>query len=97
VGAERQEEVEQVLVDLASFGIGTSYAGRRFLMTDAHQIPLQATDLQALIVMPRDGGAEIQFGVAAKIEVLTWPDRWLTVILRARKEPMARRFLRIPS
>jgi hypothetical protein len=79
-----RREVTQTLVRLASFGAGTGEAGWRFGMTNAREIPLNPTDLEALVISPVDFEGRVVYSVIAEIDVRSTIDRWLTAIFRPR-------------
>jgi hypothetical protein len=79
-----REEVTQTLVRLASFGAGTQEAGWRLRMTNAREIPLNSTDLEALVVSPTSFEGQVVYSVIAEIEVRSALDRWLTAVFKPR-------------
>lgn len=83
----RREEVEQVVVTLEGFGVRTKQSGWRFQLTDSRGIPLSSTDLEALIVMPRNTRATAQFRIVAAIDILSPVDKLLTWAFKGKEEP----------
>ena len=77
-----RHEVTQTLVRLASFGAGTQEAGWRLSLTNAREIPLNSTDLEALVVSPTGFEGRVVYTVLAEIEVRSALDRWLTALFR---------------
>ena len=84
----RREEIEQIEVGMEIFGVRTKQAGWRFKLTDSREIPLSTTDLDALIVMPRESRTTAQFRIQATIDILSAVDKWLTLGFK-RKEDQA--------
>lgn len=89
VARVRREEVEQVAVTLESFGVRTKQSGWRFQLTDSREIPLSSTDLEALIVVPRNTIATAQFRLVAAIDILSSMDKWLTWAFKRKEEVAA--------
>ena len=85
IGTSRggREEVTQTLVRLASFGAGTHEAGWRLQMTNVREIPLNSTDLKALVISPTAFEGQVVYSVLAEIEVRSVLDRWLSAIFKA--------------
>jgi hypothetical protein len=79
-------EVTQTLVRLASFGASTHQAGWRLQLTNAREIPLNSTDLDALIVSPKGFTGQVVYSVIAEIEIRTIADRWLTAIFGPKRD-----------
>jgi hypothetical protein len=74
--AERQ--FEKIQVHLGSFGVNTRSGGWRYKLTKSKEIPLSSNGLKALVVVPKGEGGQINFKVAAQIEIKTAVDRILT-------------------
>ncbi|MFI6492076.1 hypothetical protein [Streptomyces sp. NPDC050564] len=79
-GRTRRTETNRTLVYLSGFGAGTAEAGWRFRLTNAREIPLNATDLQAFVVADRGFRGQIVYSVVARIEIRSTVDRWLTAV-----------------
>jgi hypothetical protein len=56
----------------------TKQSGWRFRLTNSQEIPLSTTDLEALIVMPRNIRTTAQFRIVAAINVLSTFDKWFS-------------------
>jgi hypothetical protein len=93
VGAEaggtrtHREEVTRTLVRIGSFGSGTRAAGWRFRLTNAREIPLATTDLEALVIAPRHFRGDVVYSVVAEIEIRSPLDRWLTAAFAPQPDP----------
>jgi|LGVE01.1.fsa_nt_gb hypothetical protein len=103
IGAEldesrvRREEIEQIIVSLESFGVRTKQSGWRFRLTNSQEIPLSTTDLEALIVMPRNIRTTAQFRIVAAIDVLSTVDKWLSWAFKRKEEPTVDLLYEIPK
>ena len=73
-----EKEFEKIQVHLASFGVNTRSGGWRYRLTQSKEIPLSSNDLKVLVVVPKGQGGQINFKVAAQIEIKTAVDRILT-------------------
>lgn len=65
---------------LSSFGTGTREAGWRFERTEAAAIPLSTRGMEALVVLTRGAVGKMRFRLAAKIDVHSTLDNWMTRI-----------------
>ena len=83
----RRDEVTRTLVRIGSFGSGTHEAGWRFRLTNAREIPLATTDLEALVIAPRPFRGEVVYSVVAEIEIRSPLDRWLTSAFAPQRDP----------
>ena len=92
----RREEIEQIMVDMESFGATTQQAGWRFRLTDSQEIPINPTGLEALIVLPRDTRGKVQFIIAAEIESLSKLGQWLTWAFKRANESAIQSFYEFP-
>ncbi|MCX5561720.1 hypothetical protein [Streptomyces sp. NBC_00038] len=80
IGRARRTETSRTLVHLSGFGAGTAEAGWRFRLTNAREIPLNATGLEAFVVADHRFRGEIAYSVVARIEIRSTVDRWLTAV-----------------
>jgi len=90
----RREEIEKIMVGMEIFGVRTKQSGWRFKLTDSREIPLTSTDLEALIVMPRESRARFQ--ILATIDILSTVDKWLTMGFKGKAESVADLSYNIP-
>ncbi|MGK3966798.1 CHAT domain-containing protein [Sorangium sp. So ce118] len=65
---------------LSGFGTGTREAGWRFERTEAAAIPLGTRGLEVLVVLRRGAAGKVRFRLAAKIDVRSTLDRWMTLL-----------------
>lgn len=65
---------------LSSFGTGTREAGWRFERTEVATIPLSTRGLEALVVLRRGAVGKVRFRLAAKIDVYSALDKWMTLL-----------------
>lgn len=92
----RREEIEQIVVAMEHFGVRIKQSGWRFQLTDSRDIPLSSTDLEALIVMPRNTRATAQFRIVAAIDILSPVDKWLTWAFKRKEEPAVNLSYEVP-
>lgn len=85
----REEKVEEMEVQLGSFGSQTPEGGWRFQLTAARPIAFSFNALSALIVIPKGRQAVVHFKIVASIEIQSVLDQWLTVLFTNRDRPSA--------
>jgi hypothetical protein len=85
----REEKIEEVEVQLGSFGAQTPEGGWRFQLTATRPIALSSNVLSALIVVSKSAQANAHFKIVASIEVLSVLDRWLTILFTNHDRPSA--------
>lgn len=91
------EEIEQIMVGMESYGVRTKQSGWRFKLTQSREIPLSTTDLEALIVMPRNTRATAKFQLEATIDIFSAVDEWLTLGFKRKAGLVADLSYDIPS
>jgi hypothetical protein len=79
-GRTVRTETNRTLVHVSGFGAGTAEAGWRFRLTNAREIPLNTTGLEAFVIADSGFRGEIVYSVVARIEILSTWDRWLTTV-----------------
>jgi hypothetical protein len=78
------EEFDAFTAELESFGAQTREAGWRMQMTQARDVPLNATGLKLLLVRSRNHPVTASIRVAAEIDICSLTDRWLSYAFRQR-------------
>ncbi|MGW3036702.1 hypothetical protein ACWDCB_36525 [Streptomyces sp. NPDC001178] len=89
-GRTVRTETSRTLVHVSGFGAGTAEAGWRFRLTNAREIPLNTTGLEAFVIADRAFRGEILYSVVARIEIRSTWDRWLTAVFVPRDSGVLR-------